>query len=80
MAKIEDIVYDAIDINVYDELFKEVTRLKFKDNAKKQLFEIYEEAFNNVKGLGVDVVTIDKLYEEKEEEEYGFGDHNICQF
>ena len=80
MAKIEDIVYDAIDINVYDELFKEVTRLKFQDNTKKELFEVYEEAFNNVKGLGVGVVTTDKIYDEKEEEEYGFGDHNICQF
>lgn len=80
MGKIEDIVYSAIDINVYDELFKEVTRLRFEDNTKKQLFEIYEEAFDNVKSLGVDVVTTDKVYEEKEEEEYGFGDHNICQF
>jgi ASC-1-like (ASCH) protein len=80
MAKIEDIVYDAININVYNELFKEVTRLKFEDNTRKQLFEIYEEAFDNVKSLGVGVVATDKIYEEKEEEKYGFGDHNICQF
>ncbi len=80
MAKIEDIVYRAIDLNLHEELFKEVSRLRFKNDKKKQLSEIYEDAFDNIKPKYESLVQINDVYEEEEEENYGFGDHSITQF
>jgi len=48
MAKIEDIVYSAIDLGVRDELFDTVKRLRHEYSTFHPLSEIYEIAFNEI--------------------------------
>lgn len=48
MAKIEDIVYDAIDLGVREELFIRVTRLRYTNNRFCSLSELYQIAFDEI--------------------------------
>lgn len=48
MAKIEDIVYDAIDLGVREELFIRVTRLRYTHERFCALSELYQMAFDEI--------------------------------
>jgi hypothetical protein len=49
MSKIEDIVYEAIDLNLRDELFKKVSELESKSNRFIEKSDLYEKALNKLK-------------------------------
>jgi len=49
MGAIEDIMYEVYNKGLYEEMNKEVDKLRFGDKYKyKPLSNIYEDAFNNV--------------------------------
>lgn len=48
MAKIEDIVYDAIDLGVREELFSKVKRLRYTNDKFCPLSELYQMAFDEI--------------------------------
>ena len=49
MSKIEDIVYEAIELNLRDELFKKVSELESKSNRFIEKSDLYEKALNKLK-------------------------------
>ena len=73
MAKIEDIVYDAIDLGLYDELLSKVSELRFKYNRRVQLSDLYEEALNDLSDSKPEISEINKLYIDEEEKSYENG-------
>jgi hypothetical protein len=46
MTKIEDIVYDAIDLGVREELFSKVKKLRYTNDMFYSLYELYQMAFD----------------------------------
>ena len=48
MAKIEDIVYDAIDLGVREELFSKVKKLRYTNDMFYPLSELYQMAFDEI--------------------------------
>ena len=48
MSKIEDIVYEAIDLNLKDELFKKVSELESKSNRFIEKSDLYEKALKEI--------------------------------
>ena len=73
MAKIEDIVYDAIDLGLYEELLSKVSELRFKYNRRVQLSDLYEEALNDLSDSKPEISEINKLYIDEEEKSYENG-------
>ena len=49
MSKIEDIVYEAIALNLKDELFKKVSELESKNVRFREKSDLYEKALNKLK-------------------------------
>jgi len=49
MSKIEDIVYEAIELNLRDELFKKVSELESKSDRFIEKSDLYEKALNKLK-------------------------------
>ena len=73
MAKIEDIVYDAIDLGLYEELLSKVSELRFKYNRRVRLSDLYEEALNDLSDSKPEISEINKLYIDEEEKSYENG-------
>lgn len=48
MSKIEDIVYEAIDLNLKDELFKKVSELESKNVRFREKSDLYEKALKEI--------------------------------
>ena len=49
MSKIEDIVYEAISLDLKEELFKKVSELEFKDVRFTERSELYDKALQEIK-------------------------------
>lgn len=80
MAKIEDIVYDAIDLGLYEELLSKVSELRFKYNRRVQLSDLYEEALNDLSDSKPEISEINKLYIDEEEKSYENGSKDTNEF
>ena len=49
MSKIEDIVYEAISLDLKEELFKKVSELEFKTVRFTERSDLYEKALQEIK-------------------------------
>jgi len=50
MCRIEDVLYEAHDLGVREEVLIEVSKSKSKEkNKHKELFYLYEKAFDKIK-------------------------------